>query len=169
MSQSTEQFSPDPTNAQTREHNDAPTPRKEHPMHDQLVATVEREILTWPGINKVFMAGGDAPGGFHVPPATVYNLGRRHLGHIHTTGTVDLTFPRAVCDEVVASGKAIHHPAGLAGAVTTYLATEADIPNHRPLPPQLRPRPIRHRPPHPQRNRRNRCRLSGVASGVADR
>ncbi len=98
-------------------------------MHDQLVALVEREILTWPGINKVFMAGGDAPGGFHVPPATVYNLGRRHLGHIHTTGTVDLTFPRAICDEIVATGKAIHHPAGLAGAVTTYLSTEADIPN----------------------------------------
>jgi hypothetical protein len=98
-------------------------------MFDQLLATVDRQILTWPGISKVYMAGGDAPGGFHVPPATVYNLGRRHLGHIHVTGTVDLSFPRAVCDELVASGKAIPHPAGLADTVTTYLSTEADIPN----------------------------------------
>jgi hypothetical protein len=98
-------------------------------MFDQLQATVEREILTWPGISKVYMEGGDAPGGFHVPPATVYNLGRRHLGHIHVTGTVDLSFPRAVCDELVAAGKAVPHPAGLAGTVTSYLATLDDIPN----------------------------------------
>ena len=98
-------------------------------MNDQLLAAVEREMLTWPGISKVHMEGGDAPGGFHVPPATVYNHGRRHLGHIHVTGTVDLSFPRAVCDELVASGKAVPHPAGLAGTVTTYLATQDDIPN----------------------------------------
>jgi hypothetical protein len=98
-------------------------------MNDQLLADVEREILTWSGVNKVYMECGDAPGGFHVPPATVYNLGRRHLGHIHVTGTVDLSFPRAVCDELVASGKAMHHPAGLAGTVTSHLATPEDIPN----------------------------------------
>ena len=68
------------------------------------------------------MQGGDAPGGFHVPPATVYNLGRRHLGHIHVTGTVDLSFPRALCDELIASGRVIPHPAGLACTVTTNLA-----------------------------------------------
>jgi hypothetical protein len=98
-------------------------------MFDQLLATVDGEILSWPGISKVYMAGGDAPGGFQVPPATVYNLGRRHLGHIHVTGTVDLSFPRAVCDELVAAGKAIPHPAGLAGTVTTHLAAPDDIPN----------------------------------------
>src|SRR5215207_588616 len=98
-------------------------------MHDQLLAAVEREILTWPGISKVHMEGGDAPGGFRVPPATVYNLGRRHLGHIHVTGTVDLSFPRAVCDELVASRKAVPHPAGLAGTVTAYLVNQGDIPN----------------------------------------
>ena len=98
-------------------------------MHDQLLVAVAREILAWPGISKVYMEGGDVPGGFHVPPATVYNLGRRHLGHIHVTGTVDLSFPRAVCDELVASGKAVPHPAGLAGTVTSYLATQEDVPN----------------------------------------
>lgn len=97
-------------------------------MHDQLLTAVERENLTWPGVNKVHMAGGDAPGGFHVPPATVFNLGRRHLGHIHVTDTADLSFPRAVCDELVAAGKAIPHPAGLAGTVTAQLASAEDVP-----------------------------------------
>jgi hypothetical protein len=98
-------------------------------MFDRLVAAVECEVLAWPGVSKVYSPGGSAPGGFQVPPATVYNLGRRHLGHIHVTGTADLSFPRAVCDELVAAGKAIPHPAGLAGTVTTHLATEGDIPN----------------------------------------
>ena len=97
-------------------------------MSNELRALVEREILTWPGVSMEAMAGGIAQGKFVVPPANVYNVGRRQLGHIHEGGIADLLFPRALCDELIASGRAEPHGADLPGVVTYHLRTPEDVP-----------------------------------------
>ncbi len=82
-------------------------------MNDELLASIEREVLGWPGVSKEAGGGGPGQGGFWVPPATAYRFGRRHLGHVHhgDGGLADFSFPREVRDELIRSGRAIPHPA----------------------------------------------------------
>jgi hypothetical protein len=103
-------------------------PGRSNHLTDQLVAMVEREILGWPGVSKETMEGGQGRGGFFVPPGNVYRFGRKELGHIHVTGVADLTFTRALHDQLVAAGRAESHLAGLPGVVSYYLREEADVP-----------------------------------------
>ena len=98
-------------------------------MDEELLKIAEREILNWPGVSKVEMSGGTGRGGFRVPPATVFRLGRRHLGHIHVTGVADVTFPRKVHKELIADGKARPHPAGFAGVVSYRIQNPEDVPD----------------------------------------
>jgi Family of unknown function (DUF5519) len=70
-----------------------PAKEKDH-MNDELLEMVEREVLSWPGVSKERGGSSRGQGGFRVPPAIVYRFGRRQIGHIHTTGVADLTFPR---------------------------------------------------------------------------
>lgn len=79
--------------------------------HDQLLASVEREVLTWPGVGK-------GPGRFN---STAYLLGRREIGHVHRNGVADLPFPRAVHDELIAAGRAQPHQAGVPGVVSVWI------------------------------------------------
>jgi hypothetical protein len=100
-------------------------------MTIDLLALVEREILAWPGVTKEHAAGGPAPGGFWVPPATVYHVGRRQLGHIHydgQEGVADLLFPKKVHDALIAAGRAVPHGAGFAGVVSYHLRVPSDVP-----------------------------------------
>ena len=78
-------------------------------MSDELLAKVEDEVLGWPGVSKERGGGGQGRGGFWVPPATIYKLGRRALGHIHGTGVADLAFPREIHDELISDGRARPH------------------------------------------------------------
>jgi hypothetical protein len=94
-------------------------------MNAQLLASVEREVLAWPGVNKEEFAGGRGQGGFLVPPATLFRFGRREIGHLHHTGEADLPFPRKIYDELIATGRARPHAAGFAGVVT-YIVRELD-------------------------------------------
>jgi hypothetical protein len=55
-------------------------------MNDQLWASIEREVLGWPGVGK----DPDRP---HV---ALYRFGRRQLGHVHPDGVVDRPFPKVV-------------------------------------------------------------------------
>jgi hypothetical protein len=82
-------------------------------MNDELLATIEREVLGWPGVSKESGGGGPGQGGFWVPPATVFRFGRVQLGHVHhdDRGFADFSFPREVRDELIRSGRAIPHPA----------------------------------------------------------
>ena len=98
-------------------------------MNEKLIEAVEREILSWPGVSSEEMRGGNGKGGFHVPPATVYRFGRRHLGHIHVTGVADITFPRRIHDELISQGKAVPHPAGFDGVVSYRIRKPEDVPN----------------------------------------
>jgi len=101
---------------------------KERDVSEELIAAAGREILSWPGVSSEDMGGGTGRGGFRVPPATVYRFGRRHLGHIHDTGTADITFPRKVHDELIAEGKAIPHPAGFDGVASYRIREPEDVP-----------------------------------------
>ncbi len=82
-------------------------------MNDVLLAQIEREVLSWPGVSKETGGGGRARNGFRVPPATIYRFGRRQLGHVHHNedGLADFSFPREVREELIRSGRAIPHPA----------------------------------------------------------
>ena len=97
-------------------------------MRGALIEAAGREILSWPGVSSEVM-GGAGRSGFRVPPATVYRFGRRQLGHIHDTGTADITFPRKVHDELISEGKAIPHPAGFDGVVSYRIRDPEDVPN----------------------------------------
>src|SRR3712207_5393957 len=82
-------------------------------MNDVLLAQIEREVLSWPGVGKETGGGGRGRNGFRVPPATIYRFGRRQLGHVHHNegGLADFSFPREVREELIRSGRAIPHPA----------------------------------------------------------
>ena len=75
-------------------------------MNYELLASIECEMLGWPGVWKKRDQNG--PGGVGV---TGYRLGRRQIGHIHDNGHADFRFPREVRDGLIRSGQAILHPA----------------------------------------------------------
>lgn len=90
-------------------------------MNHDLISAVEREILAWPGVSKEFRRSP-------VGDATIYWLGDRQLGHIHTDGVADLQFPRALHDELIAAGRARPHRGGFAAVVSYAIGTPDDIP-----------------------------------------
>jgi hypothetical protein len=57
-------------------------------MDSELLASIEREVLDWPGVWKKRDENG--PGGVGV---TGYRLGRRQIGHVHDDGHADFRFP----------------------------------------------------------------------------
>ena len=91
-------------------------------MNDELLASIEREVLSWPGVSK-----DAARGNFRVPPATVYRFGRRQIGHVHHDGVADLPVPRAVHDELVSDGLAQPHRGGFAGVVSYRIRGPEDV------------------------------------------
>ena len=98
-------------------------------MNDSLLTMVERDVLSWPGVNKETGRGGNpGQGKFWVPPATVYRFGRRQIGHIHDTGVADLPFPREIHDELISAGRAKPHGAGFAGVVSYHIREADDVP-----------------------------------------
>ena len=95
-------------------------------MNHELLASIEREVLSWPGVSKETARGGQ--GRYWVPPATVYRFGRRQIGHIHNTGVADLAFPREIHDELISDGRAKPHGAGFAGVVSYHIREPEDVP-----------------------------------------
>ena len=97
-------------------------------MNDELLARVEDEVLGWPGVSKERGGGGRGWGGFWVPPATIYKLGRRQIGHLHDTGVADLAFPKGIQDRLISEGRARPHGAGFSGVVSYHVRGPADVP-----------------------------------------
>ena len=75
-------------------------------MNHELLASIEREVLGWPGVWKKRDEKG--PGGLGV---TGYRFGRPQIGHVHDDGHADFRFPREIRDELIQSGRATAHPA----------------------------------------------------------
>ena len=82
-------------------------------MNDTLLASIEREVLSWPGVWKKRDENG--PGGVGV---TGYRFGGPQIGHVHDNGVADFSFPRKVRDELIQTGRAIPHPAFPTGRTT---------------------------------------------------
>ncbi|CAA9488319.1 MAG: hypothetical protein AVDCRST_MAG25-3216 [uncultured Rubrobacteraceae bacterium] len=75
-------------------------------MNDGLLASIEHEVLGWPGVWK--KRDEDGPGGVGV---TGYRVGRRQIGHVHDDGHADFRFPKEVRDYLIRTGRATAHPA----------------------------------------------------------
>jgi hypothetical protein len=86
-----------------------------------LIAQVEGEVLSWPGVSKEFRPSS-------VGDATIYWLGKRQLGHIHIDGVADLQFPKADHDELIAAGRAKPHRGGFAAVVSFAMRGPEDVP-----------------------------------------
>jgi hypothetical protein len=57
-----------------------------------------------------------------------FRLGKRELGHIHGDALVDIPFPKAVRDEIVAAGQAEpHHILPNSGWVSLFLKSDEDV------------------------------------------
>jgi hypothetical protein len=69
-------------------------------MTDELLAEIEREVLSWPGVTT----GDTGRGGLQ------FSFGRVELGHLHGSSFADLPFPKKVRDELIARGRASVHP-----------------------------------------------------------
>jgi Family of unknown function (DUF5519) len=87
-------------------------------MNDELLESIEREVLSWPGVNR----DPDRP---DVP---VYRFGRRQIGHVHHDGVADLPFPRAVHDELISDGRAEPHRGGFRAVVSYRIRGPEDVP-----------------------------------------
>jgi hypothetical protein len=84
-------------------------------IRDQIRA----EVLSWSGVTEQPHRFGGVE----------FALGRRELGHLHGQRTADLPFPRAVRDELIATGRARpHHFLPDSGWVTYDIHSEADVP-----------------------------------------
>ncbi len=94
-------------------------------MNEELLESIEREMLDWPGVWKKRDENG--PGGIGV---TGYRLGRKQIGHVHDDGHADFRFPREVRDELIQSGKAVRHPAFLNSRTTAsyQIRNAEDVP-----------------------------------------
>jgi hypothetical protein len=93
-------------------------------MDEELLAMIERELLSWPGISKE-TRGTDVTPGIDV---TIYWLGRRQIGHIHHDGVADVQFPKALHDELIAAGRAEPHRGGFAAVVSYPFRQSGDVP-----------------------------------------
>jgi hypothetical protein len=85
----------------------------------EISEAIERELLSWP----------DVTAGPHRFGGREFRVGRGELGHLHGSHVADLPFPRALRDELVASGKVSpHHHVPDSGWISFYLHGEEDIP-----------------------------------------
>jgi hypothetical protein len=94
-------------------------------MHEELLTMVEREVLSWPGVSKETRGTEVTPG----IDVTIYWLGRRQIGHIHHDGVVDLQFPKALHDELIATGRAEPHRGGFPAVVSFAIRQPDDVPD----------------------------------------
>jgi len=87
-------------------------------MDDELLLSVERVVLGWPGVDR-------DPDRTQV---ALYRFGRRQIGHVHSDGVADLPFPRAVHDELISRGLAEPHRGGFPATVSYRIRGPEDVP-----------------------------------------
>src|SRR5262245_51462403 len=81
---------------------------------------IEDHACTWPGVS----AHAHRFGG------RVFRLGRSEIGHIHSDGALDISFPLFFRDELVSLGVAeSHRTAPDSGSITFHVRKEDDVPH----------------------------------------
>jgi hypothetical protein len=84
----------------------------------RIAERVAAAVTAWPGVER-------AP---HRFGGVEFRVGRRELGHLHGDRLVDLPFPRAVRDELVADGRAQpHHVLPDSGWVSLWIESPDDV------------------------------------------
>ena len=79
---------------------------------------VEQQVGSWNGIST-------SP---HRFGGVEFNLAGREIGHLHRNGMADISFNKAIRDQLVAEGKAEpHHILPDTGWITFYMRTDADV------------------------------------------
>jgi luciferase-like monooxygenase len=83
-----------------------------------IVARVQREIGSWPGVTMESYRGG----------MVFFHVGKREIGHLHGTRFADLPFPVRIREQLVAAGKAeLHYLHPKSGWITCYIRDEKDV------------------------------------------
>lgn len=87
-------------------------------MND-IVKTIEREVLSWPGVT----AGPHRFGGIE------FRVNNREIGHLHGDYQADIPFSARLRKQLVAEGRAEpHHLYPNSGWVSCYIRSEEDVP-----------------------------------------
>jgi hypothetical protein len=84
---------------------------------DANVLTIEREVLSWPGVTS-------EPGRFG---ATSFRYGKREIGHVHRDRIADLPVTREMRDQILARGRARPHRAGVKGYISYPIESPEDV------------------------------------------
>jgi hypothetical protein len=92
-------------------------------MNNELLASIECEVLSWPGVWKKRDDNGPSGAG-----VTGYRFGDPQIGHVHDNGVADFQFPKALHDELIRDGRAKPHGAGFAGVVSYRIREPEDVP-----------------------------------------
>jgi Family of unknown function (DUF5519) len=85
---------------------------------------LEEEVWAWPHISiHPHRFGGRE-----------FRFGRAEVGHVHTSGIVDIPFPRSVCNALLAEGLAEeHHWVTNSGWITFQMRSEDESGSNLPL------------------------------------
>jgi hypothetical protein len=86
-------------------------------MDNELLASVEREVLRWPGVTS-------EPGRFD---AVAFRYGKREIGHVHRDRVADLPVTREARESLLAKGRARPHRAGSKGYVSYPIEDQEDV------------------------------------------
>jgi Family of unknown function (DUF5519) len=86
-------------------------------MEDELLAEVEREVLTWLGTTS-------EPGRFD---SVAFRYGKREIGHVHRDRIADLPVTRETREDLLASGRARPHRAGSKGYISYPMEDREDV------------------------------------------
>jgi hypothetical protein len=86
-------------------------------MEDELLAEVEREVLTWPGTTS-------EPGRFD---SVAFRYGKREIGHVHRDRIADLPVTPETREDLLARGRARPHRAGSKGYISYPMEDREDV------------------------------------------
>ncbi len=84
---------------------------------DGYILTIEREVLSWPGVTS-------EPGRFG---AVAFRYGKREIGHIHRDRVADLPVTREMREDLLSKGRARPHRAGVKGYISYPIQDREDV------------------------------------------
>ena len=84
---------------------------------DSNIATIEQEVLRWPGVTS-------EPGRFG---AVAFRYGKREIGHVHRDRIADLPVTPEMREELLSEGRARPHRAGVKGYISYPIQNPEDV------------------------------------------
>jgi hypothetical protein len=87
-------------------------------MRSYWKEVLTKEIESWPGVSSHDHEFGGIQ----------FDYGRVEIGHIHDAPFVDLPFPKAIRNQLIAEGRAsVHPPLPNSGWARRYIQNESDL------------------------------------------